>query len=120
MFNHESVLRPSRFVTRKICRSAVKIALGKQSILELGNLSIRRDWGWAPEYVEAMWKMLQQEKGEDYVIATGKIYGLKDFVNIVFSYFNLNWENHVIINDSFKDPQKSNQVLVYHRKQIQN
>ena len=106
MFNHESVLRPSRFVTRKICRSAAKIALGKQSILELGNLSIRRDWGWAPEYVEAMWKMLQQEKGEDYVIATGKIYGLKDFVDIVFSYFNLNWENHVIINDSFKRPSE--------------
>ncbi len=106
MFNHESVLRPSRFVTRKICQSAAKIALGQQKTLELGNLSIRRDWGWAPEYVEAMWKMLQQDTPEDYVIATGKIYGLRDFVNEAFDALNLNWENYVVINDSLKRPSE--------------
>ncbi len=106
MFNHESILRPSRFVTRKICRSAAKIALGQQNTLELGNLSIKRDWGWAPEYVEAMWKMLQQKEPEDYVIATGKISVLKNFVNEAFLTFNLNWEDYVIVNESFKRPSE--------------
>ena len=77
MFNHESILRPTRFVTRKICQSAAKIALGKESLLKLGNLTIKRDWGWAPEYVEAMWQMLQEKEAEDYVIATGQIYGAR-------------------------------------------
>lgn len=104
MFNHESILRPTRFVTRKICRTAARIALGEQKFLELGNLSIRRDWGWAPEYVEAMWKMLQEKEPEDYVIATGKIFGLNDFVNEAFSAFNLNWEDYVIINENLKRP----------------
>ena len=106
LFNHESVLRPTRFVTRKICQSAAKIALGKQKTLELGNLSIKRDWGWAPEYVEAMWKMLQQDEPEDYVIATGKIYGLSDFVKEAFAALNLNWENYVVINDFLKRPSE--------------
>ncbi|MBK16606.1 MAG: GDP-mannose 4,6-dehydratase [Prochlorococcus sp. SP3034] len=106
MFNHESILRPSRFVTKKICQSAANIALGKQKVLNLGNLSIKRDWGWAPEYVEAMWLMLQKEDAADYVIATGKRYGLKDFVKYAFSTFDLNWEKYVIINDSLKRPSE--------------
>ena len=106
MFNHESILRPSRFVTRKICQSAARIALGQQNNLKLGDLSIRRDWGWAPEYVQAMWLMLQQKDPEDYVIATGKINGLDDFVNEAFSALNLNWEKYVIINDSLKRPSE--------------
>ena len=88
MFNHESILRPSRFVTRKICQSAANIALGKQKILTLGDLSIKRDWGWAPEYVQAMWRMLQQDVAEDFVIATGKFYGLDDFVREAFASFS--------------------------------
>ena len=108
MFNHESILRPSRFVTRKICQSAANIALGKQSTLKLGNLKIRRDWGWAPEYVQAMWQMLQQNLPEDYVIATGKIYSLNDFVIEAFSSLNLDWEKYVIISESLKRPSEIN------------
>jgi len=104
MFNHESILRPTRFVTRKICQSAAKIALGKESSLYLGNLFIKRDWGWAPEYVEAMWQMLQEKEAEDYVIATGQIYGLNDFVREAFLSFNLDWEKYVVIKDSLKRP----------------
>ena len=106
MFNHESILRPSRFVTQKICQSAARIALGQQSFLKLGDLSIKRDWGWAPEYVEAMWRMLQQKDAKDYVIATGQIYGLNEFVNEAFSSLNLDWEKYVIINDELKRPSE--------------
>ena len=106
MFNHESILRPSRFVTQKICQSAARIALGQQSFLKLGDLSIKRDWGWAPEYVEAMWRMLQQKDAKDYVIATGQIYGLNEFVNEAFSSLNLDWEKYVIINDKLKRPSE--------------
>ena len=93
--------------------------------MKLGDLSIKRDWGWAPEYVEAMWKMLQQKNAEDYVIATGKIYGLNEFVDAAFSALNLNWEKHVILNDSLKTlrdkiriwlPQKSNLKTQLERK----
>ena len=106
MFNHESILRPPRFVTRKICLSAAKIALGKQSTLYLGDLNIKRDWGWAPEYVEAMWKMLQQSSPVDYVIATGKLFSLNDFVIHAFSSLGLDWEKHVISSDSLKRPSE--------------
>ena len=106
MFNHESILRPPRFVTRKICQSAAKIAAGIQKNLYLGDLSIKRDWGWAPEYVEAMWEMLQQKKAEDYVIATGKLYGLNEFVYYAFSSLNLDWEKYVIFNESIKRPSE--------------
>ena len=106
MFNHESILRPSRFVTRKICQAAANIALGKQNYLKLGDLTIKRDWGWAPEYVIAMWQMMQQEEAEDYVIATGRIYGLNDFVKEAFLSLNLDWEKYVIINQQFKRPSE--------------
>ena len=106
MFNHESILRPPRFVTRKICLSAAKIALGMQSKLKLGDLNIKRDWGWAPEYVEAMWKMLQQSSPDDYVIATGMLYSLKDFVFHAFSSLGLDFEKYVIYSDSLKRPSE--------------
>lgn len=106
MFNHESILRPSRFVTKKVCLSAAKIALGIQSNLNLGDLNIKRDWGWAPEYVEAMWKMLQQSSPDDYVIATGKLYSLKDFVFHAFSSLGLDCDKYVISSDSLKRPSE--------------
>src|SRR5262249_6824570 len=80
LFNHESPLRPSRFVTRKITAAAAKIGAGSRERLALGNLSIRRDWGWAPDYVEAMWKMLQHDPPDDFVIASGVAHSLEEFV----------------------------------------
>ena len=104
MFNHESVLRPDRFVTQKIISSAKKIADGKQKTLELGNIEIERDWGWAPEYVEAMYLMMQQPTATDYVIASGVKRSLVDFVEIAFSYFDLDYKKYLKINDSYKRP----------------
>ncbi|WP_019988364.1 GDP-mannose 4,6-dehydratase [Rudanella lutea] len=95
LFNHESPLRPERFVTQKIVSVACKIARGSNEKLVLGNIDIARDWGWAPEYVEAMWRMLQQDIADDYVIATGKTSRLRDFIAAVFKALNLNWEDHV-------------------------
>lgn len=95
LFNHESPLRPERFVTRKIVAAASRIAAGSSEMLRLGNLEIERDWGWAPEYVNAMWLMLQQERAEDFVIATGETRPLRDFVAEAFSRLGLNWCDHV-------------------------
>lgn len=95
LFNHESPLRPERFVTQKIVRSACRIAAHKQGKLKLGNLSVQRDWGWAPEYVDAMWRMLQQDQPEDYVIATGNTSSLEDFVAEAFRLVGLDWREHV-------------------------
>lgn len=95
LFNHESPLRPERFVTQKIVQMAGRIADGDGARLSLGNLDIHRDWGWAPEYVEAMWLMLQQAKAEDFVIATGKTVSLEYFVEKTFAYFGLNWRQYV-------------------------
>lgn len=104
LYNHESPLRPERFVTQKIVRAACRIAQGSSEILQLGNINVTRDWGWAPEYVEAMWRILQNESPGDYVVATGSSYTLRDFVNYVFSALNLNWENHVQISNGFMRP----------------
>lgn len=104
LFNHESPLRPERFVTQKIVRSAARIADGKQARLELGNIDIYRDWGWAPDYVEAMWMMLQNNVPEDYVIATGESYSLEDFVSQAFSFFDLDWRQHVTFNNQLRRP----------------
>ncbi len=104
LFNHESPLRPERFVTQKIIRSACRIADGSYERLHLGNLDIQRDWGWAPEYVEAMWLMLQQVEPEDFVIATGKTYSLKDFVDKAFSCFRLDWKTYVDIDPALMRP----------------
>ncbi len=95
LFNHESPLRPARFVTRKIVQAAVRIARGSGETLTVGDLSIRRDWGWAPEYVEAMWAMLQQPAPRDFVIATGRAYALAEFVETCFAEVGLNWRDHV-------------------------
>src|SRR5450759_39499 len=84
LFNHESPLRPARFVTKKIVNAACRIAGGSREQLQLGNIAIRRDWGWAPEYVEAMWLMVQQESPDDFVIATGESHSLEEFVAAAF------------------------------------
>ncbi|MDB5241909.1 MAG: GDP-mannose 4,6-dehydratase [Spirosoma sp.] len=104
LFNHESPLRPERFVTQKIVAAACRIANGSEEALTLGNIDIARDWGWAPDYVEAMWQMLQKEQADDYVIATGQTNKLRDFINVVFRTVGLNWEDHVRIDISFFRP----------------
>jgi GDPmannose 4,6-dehydratase len=95
LFNHDSPLRPKRFVTQKIVTTACKIAQGSTEKLQLGNISIQRDWGWAPEYVEAMYLMLQHPQPDDYVIATGTSYPLEEFVAKAFASVGLNWQDHV-------------------------
>lgn len=104
LFNHESCLRPERFVTRKIVEVARRIAKGSDERLILGNTKIVRDWGWAPEYVEAMWRMLQMDSPDDYVIATGKSISLERFVELVFAKFGLDWRAHIEINADFFRP----------------
>jgi GDPmannose 4,6-dehydratase len=104
LFNHESPLRPSRFVTKKIITAAHRIASGSKEKLNLGNISIARDWGWAPEYVEAMWLMLQQPNAEDFVIATGETHTLEEFVAETFAIVGLDWREHVITDPSLFRP----------------
>ena len=104
LFNHESPLRPARFVTKKIVATAVRIKQGSGEKLELGRIDIQRDWGWAPEYVEAMWRMLQQDRPDDYVIATGVSTSLQDYVGKVFECLGLDWRDHVVLNPGLKRP----------------
>jgi len=104
LFNHESPLRPGRFVTQKIVSAAVRIAGGAQEKLALGRLDIVRDWGWAPEYVEAMWRMLQQETADDFIIATGKAFSLEDFVSSAFAALSLDWREHVEVDRNLYRP----------------
>ncbi|MGC2063335.1 MAG: GDP-mannose 4,6-dehydratase [Thermodesulfovibrionales bacterium] len=104
LFNHESPLRPERFVTKKIVATACRIAAGSKEKLSLGNIAISRDWGWAPEYVEAMWLMLQQDKPDDYVIATGESHSLEEFVETVFNCAGLNWRDHGSIDSTLLRP----------------
>ncbi|MEO8192463.1 MAG: GDP-mannose 4,6-dehydratase [Gemmatimonadales bacterium] len=104
LYNHESPLRPERFVTRKIVAAASRIAAGSGETLRLGNLRIERDWGWAPEYVEAMWLMLQQSEPDDFVIATGQLNPLERFVDLAFSELGLDWKEHVEIDSAFLRP----------------
>ena len=106
LFNHESPLRPERFVTQKIIAGAAKIKAGELSKLQLGNLDISRDWGWAPEYVQAMWLMMQLDKPDDFVIATGRQESLKYFVAKAFEYFDLDWQKYVEIEPSFFRPNE--------------
>lgn len=99
LFNHESPRRGLEFVTRKITHAAARISLGKQDKLELGNLDAKRDWGFAGDYVEAMWLMLQQETPDDYVIATGENHSVEEFVKIAFEAVGINdWKKHVVAN----------------------
>jgi len=104
LFNHESPLRPPRFVTQKIVRGACAIAAGTEDKLYLGDISVRRDWGWAPEYVEAMYLMLQQQEAEDFAIATGETSSLQDFVKTAFDCVGLNWEDCVETDKSLYRP----------------
>lgn len=121
LFNHESPLRPDRFVTQKIVLAACRIAAGSTEKLRLGNLNIERDWGWAPEYVEAMWLMLQRDKAEDFIVATGQSYSLEAFVAHVFSTLQMDWREHTVVDESLfrpadqlhsrADPSKARELL---------
>ncbi len=96
LFNHDSPLRPERFVTQKIVVSACQIAAGKQDKLYLGNIDIQRDWGWAEDYVQGMYLMLQQEQSDDYILATGESYKLAEFIDLAFQFVGLDWREYVI------------------------
>jgi GDPmannose 4,6-dehydratase len=121
LFNHESPLRPARFVTRKIVSTAARISKGSPEKLVLGNLNVSRDWGWAPDYVGAMWRILQHSGAEDYVVATGVSNSLQRFVELVFQNLGLDWEEHTESSESFLrpsdlsyscgNPSKANKVL---------
>ena len=106
LFNHESPLRPERFVTQKIVAAACRVAAGEQDQLRLGDLSVRRDWGWAPEYVVAMHRMLQVDVLEDFVIATGQTTRLEDFVAEVFASLGLDWRRHVVHDPAITRPSE--------------
>lgn len=104
LFNHESPRRGETFVTRKITRAAARIKAGQQEKLYLGNLEARRDWGYAREYVEAMWLMLQQDRAEDYVIATGETHSVEEFLTEAFSYLDLDWHKYVELDSKYLRP----------------
>ena len=104
MFNHESPRRGETFVSRKITRAVARIVAGRQEKLFLGNLDARRDWGYAPEYVEAMWLTLQQEKPIDYVFGTGEAHTVREFVEEAFTYVGLEWRRHVQVDVRYLRP----------------
>jgi GDPmannose 4,6-dehydratase len=111
LFNHESERRGENFVTRKITRAAGRIKVGLQDKLYLGNLDAKRDWGYAPDYVEAMWRMLQMEKPEDYVIATGESRSIKEFLDAVFTYLDMDWHEYVNIDSYYFRPTEVDYLL---------
>jgi GDPmannose 4,6-dehydratase len=104
LFNHESPRRGETFVTRKITRAVARIATGKQKKLYMGNLDAKRDWGYAKDYVRAMWLMLQQPSPDDYVIATGETHSVKEFLELAFGYVNLNWQDYVELDERYLRP----------------
>lgn len=104
LFNHESPRRGETFVTRKITRAVAQIVAGKQKKLYMGNLDAKRDWGYAKDYVGAMWLMLQQERADDYVIATGETHSVREFLDIAFNYVNLKWEDYVAFDERYLRP----------------
>lgn len=106
LFNHESPRRGETFVTRKIAKAAAQIKLGNQDKLFLGNLDAKRDWGHAKEYVEAMWLMVQKEKPDDYVIATGETYSVREFLTVAFEHLNLDWQDFVVIDSKYYRPSE--------------
>jgi GDPmannose 4,6-dehydratase len=111
LFNHESPRRGETFVSRKITRAATRIKVGLQGKLYLGNLEARRDWGYAPEYVDAMWRMLQQEKPDDYVIATGETHSVREFVEEAFNILGLDWQKYVEIDPRYIRPTEVDLLL---------
>jgi GDPmannose 4,6-dehydratase len=104
LFNHESPRRGETFVTRKITRGVAAILAGREDSLYLGNLDSRRDWGYAPEYVEAIWQILQQDSPDDYVIGTGETHSVREFVQEAFTYAGLDWQKHVKISERYLRP----------------
>jgi GDPmannose 4,6-dehydratase len=126
LFNHESPRRGETFVTRKITRAATRIKCGLQDKLYLGNLDAKRDWGFAGDYVEAMWLMLQQKHADDYVVATGESHSVREFVAEVFGYLDLGWEKYVEIDQRYLrpsevdhlegDPSKAKKILGWEPK----
>jgi GDPmannose 4,6-dehydratase len=111
LFNHESERRGETFVTRKITRALGRIKMGLQNGLYLGNLDAKRDWGDAKEFVRAMWMMLQQKKADDYVIATGKTYSVKDFLKVAFDYASLDWKKYVKFDKRYLRPTEVDYLL---------
>ncbi len=111
LFNHESPRRGETFVTRKITRAVAAITAGQQDKLYLGNLDAKRDWGYAPEYVEAMWLMLQQETAQDFVIGTGESHTVRDFLQEAFGYVGLDWQNYVKIDPRYYRPTEVDYLL---------
>ena len=107
LYNHESPRRGLEFVTRKITNSAAKIKLGMQKKIFLGNIMSKRDWGYAPDYVEAMWLMLQQKKPDDYIIGTGKLHAVKDLLKIAFNYVGLDYKKYLVIKKNLFRPSDS-------------
>lgn len=126
LFNHKSPLRPERFVTQKIITAVADIAAGRANKLRLGNLNVQRDWGWAPEYVEAMWLMLQWSEPIDFIVATGHTHELREFVELAFAEAGLNWTDHVEQDEnllrpsdlarSLGNPDKILKLLGWHAK----
>ncbi len=111
LFNHESPRRGETFVTRKIARAAARIKAGLDKHLYLGNLEAKRDWGYAPEYVDAMWRMLQQKKPDDYVVATGESRTVREFVEAAFGHVGLDWKKHVRIDPRYYRPTEVSYLL---------
>jgi GDPmannose 4,6-dehydratase len=110
-FNHESPRRGLEFVTRKVTDGAARIRLGLSSQLELGNLEARRDWGFAGDYVRAMWLMLQQDEPEDYVIATGEMHTVREVCEVAFGHLDLDYRDHVVTNEALIRPAEVDRLL---------
>ncbi|MEN0083803.1 MAG: GDP-mannose 4,6-dehydratase [Leifsonia sp.] len=111
LFNHESPRRGATFVTRKITRAVARIAAGQQTELYMGNLDAVRDWGYAPEYVEGMWRMLQHDEPQDYVLATGTAYSVKDFLRFSFEHAGLDWEKYVKFDERYLRPTEVDSLI---------
>jgi GDPmannose 4,6-dehydratase len=111
LFNHESPRRGETFVTRKITRSVARIKAGLEDTLFMGNIDAARDWGYAPEYVEAMWRMLQHDEPSDYVVATGTSYTVRDFIKFAFEHGGLDWEKHVKFDDRYLRPAEVDSLI---------
>jgi GDPmannose 4,6-dehydratase len=111
LFNHESPRRGESFVTRKISRAAARIKTGLQDKVYLGNLDAKRDWGFAPDYVEAMWRMLQHPTPDDYVVATGETHSVAEFLEVAFSHLGMSWRDHVAIDPRFERPSEVDLLL---------
>jgi len=111
LFNHESQRRGREFVTRKISDGVARIKLGMANELRLGNLDAKRDWGFAGDYVEMMWLMLQQEAADDFVIGTGENHSVQEFCQLAFGHVDLDWEQYVVVDDEFKRPAEVDTLL---------